>query len=102
MVEFCRAHGIEHAVCGKVVVATDDEDRRRLMELQRRCDANGVRTEMIGAGALREIEPHVAGVAALHVLETGVVDYAHVCTALAAEIEEGGAKIRLGCAVRSG
>jgi L-2-hydroxyglutarate oxidase len=102
MVEFCRTHGIDHEVCGKVVVATDDDDRGRLIELQRRCDANGVRTEMIGPERLREIEPHVAGVAALHVLDTGVVDYAHVCTALAAEIEEAGVKIRLGCAVQSG
>jgi L-2-hydroxyglutarate oxidase len=102
MVEYCKEHGIEHAICGKVVVARVDADRARLAELERRCVANGVRTEMIGPEQLREIEPHVAGVAALHVLDTGVVDYAHVCTALAAEIEQGGAKIRLGCAVRSG
>ena len=52
--------------------------------------------------ALRELEPHVAGVAALHVLDTGIVDYAAVCRALAAEIEAAGATIRLGCAVRVG
>lgn len=102
MVAFCREHGIEHAVCGKVVVASDDDDRRRLAELERRCTVNGVRTEMIGPERLREIEPHVAGVGALHVLDTGVVDYAHVCRALAAEIEAAGATIRLGCSVLSG
>jgi (S)-2-hydroxyglutarate dehydrogenase len=102
MVEYCRAHGIEHAVTGKVVVAHDDDDCLRLRELERRCTINGVRTEMIGAERLREIEPHVAGVAALHVLETGVVDYAHVCRALAAEIEAAGATLRLGCSVREG
>jgi len=102
MVEFCRRHDIEHAVCGKVVVAQDDGDRPRLVELERRCAANGVRAEMIGSERLREIEPHVAGIAALHVLETGVVDYAHVCRALAAEIEAAGAVIHLACAVGSG
>ena len=102
MVEFCRQHDIEHAVCGKVVVARDEGDRRRLVELERRCRANGVRTEMIGPERLLEIEPHVAGVAALHVLDTGVVDYARVCRALAAEIEESGASIRLECGVQSG
>jgi L-2-hydroxyglutarate oxidase len=102
MVEFCKEHGIEHAVCGKVVVAINDDDRRRLSELERRCAVNGVRTEMIGPERLREIEPHVAGVGALHVLETGVVDYRHVCRALAAEIEGAGATIRLGCSVVSG
>ena len=79
MVEYCKEHGIDHAVCGKVVVAADETDRARLAELERRCEANGVRTELVGAGRLRELEPHVAGVAALHVLDTGVVDYADVC-----------------------
>ena len=102
MVEYCKEHGIEHAICGKVVVARVDADRTRLAELERRCAANGVRTEMIGPEQLREIEPHVAGVAALHVLDTGIVDYANVCRALAAEIETAGAEIRLECAVRSG
>jgi len=101
MVEYCKEHGIDHAVCGKVVVAADETDRARLTELERRCEANGVRTELVGAGRLRELEPHVAGVAALHVLDTGVVDYAHVCRALAKEIEGAGARIRLGCSVRA-
>lgn len=102
MVEYCREHGIEHAVCGKVVVALDDDDRRRLAELERRCELNGVRTEMIGVERLRELEPHVAGVAALHVLDTGIVDYAAVCRALAAEIERGGATIHFEREVLSG
>ncbi|HTK15745.1 MAG TPA: L-2-hydroxyglutarate oxidase [Acidimicrobiia bacterium] len=102
MVEYCREHGIEHAVCGKVVVAEDDDDQVRLKELERRCGINGVRTEMIGPERLREIEPHVAGAGALHVLEAGVVDYVHVCRALAAEISASGATIRLGCSVVSG
>ena len=102
MVEYCREHGIDHAVCGKVVVALDDADQRRLAELERRCVANGVRTEMIGVERLHELEPHVAGTAALHVLDTGIVDYAHVCRALAKEIEGAGASIRVGSAVVSG
>ena len=102
MVQYCRDHDIDHEVCGKVVVALDEADRDRLHELERRCAANGVRAETIGRERLRELEPHVAGIAALHVLDTGIVDYAHVCRALAAEIEHAGASIRLGCAVLSG
>src|SRR6266702_3532007 len=64
MVEYCREHGIEHAVCGKVVVALDDDDRARLAELEHRCTLNGVRTEMLGRDGLLEREPHVAGLAA--------------------------------------
>ena len=102
MVQYCRDHGVDHAVCGKVVVALDDLARERLHELERRCAANGVRTEILGRERLRELEPHVAGVAALHVLDTGIVDYGHVCRALARELEEAGASIRLGCAVEAG
>jgi L-2-hydroxyglutarate oxidase len=56
---------------------------------------------MLGPERLRELEPHVTGVGALHVLDTGIVDYAHVCAALAAEIEQRGATIRLECAVNA-
>src|SRR4029079_4918869 len=63
--------------------------------------ANGVRAVRIGPERLREIEPHVAGVAALHVLDTGIVDYADVCRALGAEIEAAGVKTRLATEVRS-
>jgi L-2-hydroxyglutarate oxidase len=102
MVEYCRDHGIAHAVCGKVVVARADDERDRLAELERRCIANGVRTEMIDRARLRELEPYAEGVAALHVLDTGIVDYRDVCCALADEIERAGVAIRLGCAVRTG
>ena len=71
MVSYCQAHGIDHAVCGKLVVAADALERERLVELERRCVANGVRAQMLGPEGLRELEPHVAGVAALHVLDTG-------------------------------
>jgi (S)-2-hydroxyglutarate dehydrogenase len=102
MIEYCKDHGIDHNVCGKVVVALADDDRRGLAELERRCAANGVRSEAVGPERLRELEPHVAGTAALHVLDTGIVDYAHVCRALAGEVEQAGTVIRLGCSVLSG
>ena len=102
MVEYCREHGIHHEVPGKVIVAVDEAERERLRELERRCAVNGVRAEVIGRERLRELEPHVAGVAALHVLDTGIVDYGDVCRALAAEIEAKGATVRLGCSVTTG
>ncbi len=101
MVGYCEEHGIDHAVCGKLLVAVDAAERNRLEELERRCATNGVRTEMLGPEGLRDLEPHVAGRAALHVLDTGIVDYAAVCRALAAEIEALGGTVRLGCAVLS-
>jgi L-2-hydroxyglutarate oxidase len=99
MVAYCKDRDIAHEVCGKVVVATNAVERDRLDDIDRRCRANGVRAEVIDAVRLREIEPHVSGVAALHVFDTGVVDYADVCRALAHDIECAGGSIRLGWAV---
>lgn len=101
MVEYCQEQGIDHAVCGKLVVAVDAHERDRLVELERRCAANGVRAELLGPDGLREHEPHVVGVAALHVLDTGIVDYGAVCRALADEVEALGATISLSTDVRS-
>jgi L-2-hydroxyglutarate oxidase len=102
MVQYCRAHGIAHEICGKVVVAVDETERTRLAELERRCHANGVRVEMIGPTQLHEIEPHVTGVAALRVLDTGITDYPAVCRTLAKEIEEAGGTLALDTAVTAG
>jgi L-2-hydroxyglutarate oxidase len=78
------------------VVATRAEELGRLSELLERGKRNGVRVEEISLGRLRELEPHATGVAALHVLDTGVVDFSDVCHALAREIESRGGEIRLG------
>ncbi len=99
MIAYCEEHDVRYKVCGKVVVATDEDERVRLLELERRCAANGVRAELIGPERLRELEPHVRGVAALHVLDTGIVDYGDVCRALGAEITSLGATIKLNTAV---
>ena len=80
MVEFCREHGIPHQVCGKVIVATHEEEFPRLEELRRRGDANGLTgLQSIGPEELREIEPNASGLRALVVPATGITDYAAVC-----------------------
>src|SRR5579863_7254009 len=62
MIEFCREHGIPHQICGKVIVATDEEEFPRLEELHRRGEANGLTgLRLIGLEQLREIEPHASG-----------------------------------------
>lgn len=79
MVEFCREHGVPHSVCGKVIVATREEELPRLEELRRRGEVNGLAgLRAIGPEELREIEPHASGLRALLVPSTGVTDYAAV------------------------
>jgi L-2-hydroxyglutarate oxidase len=88
MEEFCAAEGIPFDVCGKVIVAVTDAERPALAMIHERAQANGVRCELIGPERLRELEPHAAGVQALHVPETGIVDYKQVCARLAARVRE--------------
>jgi (S)-2-hydroxyglutarate dehydrogenase len=80
MVEFCRTHGIPHQICGKVIVATHQEELPRLEELHRRGEANGIPgLRLIGPDELRAIEPHAMGIRALVVPATGITDYTAVC-----------------------
>src|SRR5579863_1750498 len=87
MVDFCREHSIPHEICGKLVVAANDEELPRLRDLYERGLANGLEgLRMLGPSEMREIEPHVGGVAALRVPQEGIVDYHKVCEALVASI----------------
>jgi L-2-hydroxyglutarate oxidase len=100
MVQFCERHAIPHEICGKLVVATTDAERPRLDELLRRGTANGLAgLRRLDANELRTIEPHAAGVAAVHVPEEGIVDYAAVCRAMAAEVTHAGGTIACGAKV---
>lgn len=101
MVALCRARGIPFEVCGKVVVATRPDELDRLEELRRRCEANGVAVERIGPERLRELEPYAAGIAALHVPSTGIVDYARVAEVLADDLRDAGAAVHTGVRVLS-
>jgi L-2-hydroxyglutarate oxidase len=95
MTSFCREHGISHEICGKVVVATNKAELPRLENLRSRGEQNGLRgLRWLSPDRLREIEPHVTGLAALHVPEEGIVDYPAVCLALQAEIRNAGGEIR--------
>lgn len=82
--------------CGKVVVATHHSELAALGELERRGRDNGVEVHRVGPRSLHDIEPHVAGVAALHVPGAGITDFAAVTRALAGEVVHEGGAVRLG------
>ncbi|OGR29704.1 MAG: hydroxyglutarate oxidase [Desulfuromonadales bacterium GWC2_61_20] len=95
---FCAEHAIPHQRCGKVVVATRDEELPALDELHRRGLANGLDGLVRLDGAdLRAHEPHVAGIAGLFVPQTGIVDYTSVTEAYAAVVTARGGVVRTGC-----
>lgn len=95
LVAFCEQHDIPYERCGKVVVATAVDELPRLEELFRRGTANGVAgLRMIGPEQLRELEPHVTGIRALHVATTGIVDFSRVALTYARLVQERGGEIR--------
>ncbi len=100
MIEFCRTHAIPHEICGKVIVATHEEEFPRLEELRRRGEANGLTgLQVIGPEQLREIEPYANGLRALIVPSTGITNYAMVCQKYAELIGAQGGTILTSTAV---
>lgn len=95
MVEFCQQHGIAHDVCGKVIVATDENELPRLENLYKRGLENGLAVKKISTEEVKEIEPHVSCLAGIRVSTTGIVNYKQVCLKYAELIEAQGGELRL-------
>ena len=96
LIAFCDKNSVPYEICGKVVVATSEEELPRLEELHRRGIANGLQgLEIIGPERLKELEPHAIGIKGLHVPETGIIDYKKVADAYAEHIRNAGGDIRL-------
>ena len=100
MIAFCREHGIAHEQCGKIVVATEQNELERLENLWTRGNANGLHgLRKLNPPQIKEIEPHAAGLAAIHVPQEGIVDYPAVCEKLGELIRQRGGEIRLSARV---
>ncbi len=99
MQAFCVAEGIHHEICGKVIVAITDADLPALQRIYERGQANGVKCELINRARLAELEPHASGVKAIHVPETGIVNYRQVCERLAERVREAGGEVNFNAKV---
>jgi len=100
--EYCAGRGIRVERSGKLIVATGPAELGRLDELERRGRANGVEgLRRLDAGGLREIEPHVVGIEALHSPNTGVVDFAEVASAYAEDLVGAGGSVHTGVAAKA-
>lgn len=98
---YCAEREISHERCGKVIIATAQDELGRLAELERRGRANGVAgLRRLDAQQIRELEPHARGLAALHSPATGIADFAAVAEALADDLRGRGGVLVTGCPVR--
>ncbi|WP_373398399.1 L-2-hydroxyglutarate oxidase [Algoriphagus halophilus] len=96
LIQFCEEEKIPYEITGKVVVATKDEQIPLLNNLLERGLQNGLTgTRSITIDELKEYEPHCTGVAAIHVPQTGIVDYFNVAIAYGRKILQAGGEIFL-------
>lgn len=98
-VAFCRQHDLPVRVTGKLVVATEPAELPRMAELARRGRANGVPTHELDPAGMAEHEPHVRGIAALHVPSTGVCDYRMIAERIGELVTKEGGETHLGRSV---
>jgi (S)-2-hydroxyglutarate dehydrogenase len=101
MIQFCREYGIPHQVCGKVIVATNEDEIPRLHSLLERGRANGLSgLRLIERAELRDIEPNCGGIAWLLVPATGITDYAKVCEKYAELLSAQGGTLQISMEVK--
>jgi (S)-2-hydroxyglutarate dehydrogenase len=93
MVEFCQKHGIDHDVCGKVIIATEPEELPRLENIYQRGLQNGLNVTKLSSDRVREIEPHISCLEGILVPSTGIVNYKQVCIKYAAIIASQGGEL---------
>jgi L-2-hydroxyglutarate oxidase len=84
LVSFAEEHGVDYDICGKIVVATSEEELPRLDKIRENGLKNGlVGIEVIDKKRIQEIEPYIAGIKALWVPESGIIDFKGVALKLA-------------------
>jgi L-2-hydroxyglutarate oxidase LhgO len=99
--EFCNAHGVPHQACGKLVVATGEDQHASLHTLRVRARDNGVPLELWTAGAARALEPELHCTAALWSPRTGIVDSHAYMLALQGDLERAGGAVAVQSPVRA-
>jgi (S)-2-hydroxyglutarate dehydrogenase len=95
MEAFCSEQGIAFERCGKIIVALDDTEEARLQAIYERGQANGIHCKIIDRAEILQLEPHSAGQRAIHVPESGIVDYPGVCERFAQLLRNNGQHVRL-------
>jgi L-2-hydroxyglutarate oxidase len=97
LIAFCRDEGVPYDRCGKLVVATREEEHPRLEELFRRGTANGLEgLRFLGPEEIKEFEPYCAGTRAILVPQAGIVGFRAVAEKYAEKIRAAGGEIALG------
>ena len=96
---FCRQHAIPVEQCGKLIVASNEDEHVRMLELFERAHDNGLDVELLDAAELRHREPNIVGIGAIFLRTTGIADYSAITMAFATQFKNLGGEIRLNSSV---
>lgn len=91
---FCQSHNIPFLECGKLLVATNDLEMKRMRALWERTASNGLKRTWLEADELHEVEPNITGIGGIQFPSSGIVDYGEVAAAMARDFEAAGGEIR--------
>jgi len=94
-INFCTTHQIPYKQCGKLLVATSDEELLGMNDLYQRCKDNEIEAEILDQQQLLETEPNIQGVGAILVKSTGIVSYRIVTEKMAEQYEAMGGEYLL-------
>ncbi|WP_372385550.1 L-2-hydroxyglutarate oxidase [Vibrio sp. BS-M-Sm-2] len=98
-IAFCSQHDIPVENCGKLLVATNEQEVERMNALYQRCHDNDIDVDLLDQAQLKLAEPNITGLGAIYVKTTSIVDYKKVTEVMAQEFVEAGGKLRLGTEV---
>ena len=94
-IDFCQQHDIPFNQCGKLLVATNDLEVKRMEALYQRCKKNNIEVELLDKQQLKIEEPNIIGLGAILVRSTGIVDYQLITIKMAQEFQSLGGEYRL-------
>ena len=98
-IAFCSQHDIPVENCGKLLVATNEQEVERMNALYQRCYDNDIDVDLLDQAQLKLAEPNITGLGAIYVKTTSIVDYKKVTEVMAQEFVEAGGKLSLGTEV---
>ncbi len=94
-INFCKQHNIPFNQCGKLLVATNELEVKRMEALYQRCKKNNIEVELLDKQQLKTQEPNITGLGAILVRSTGIVDYQLITIKMAQEFQSLGGEYRL-------
>jgi L-2-hydroxyglutarate oxidase len=94
-IDFCRHYGVPFNQCGKLLVATNDLEYRRMLKLLDRCKENEIEVELIDEQALKLLEPNINGIGAILAKQTGIVNYQLLTEKMAEQFQKIGGYVKL-------